>query len=100
MEEMQTLSQCYSLQPSALNRAKSIWETDMHYVWLIPLDSLKCHFVIITLLHVQLALQLQQRTHCVACIKHSRELFLCGRRNLSSRQQLKDINIDGIQWKA
>lgn len=88
---------CYSLQSSTLNCAKSIWEIDTHYVWLIPLDSLKCHFVIITLSHLQLALQLQQRTHCVACIKHSREHFLCGRRNLSSRQQLKDINIESIE---
>lgn len=59
----------YSVLSSTLNRAKSIWESDMQYVWHIPLDSLKCHFVISTLLHLQLPLQLQQRTHCAMRIK-------------------------------
>lgn len=72
----------------------------MQHVWLIPLDSLKCHFVISTLSHSQLALQLQQRTHCILCIKYSGEHFLSGRHNLSSRQQLKDINIESVELEV
>lgn len=93
-EIQSSLSQCYSPKSLTLNCAKSIREIDMQYVWLIPLDSLKCHFVISTLSHLQLALQLQQRTHCIVCVKYSREHFLCGGRNLSSRQHSKDINIE------
>lgn len=36
-----------------------MWETDMQYVWLIPFDSLKGHFVISTLSRLQRALHAQ-----------------------------------------
>lgn len=35
-----------------------------------------------------------------ACRKHSGAHFSCGRYNLSSRQQLKDTNIGGIEQRA
>lgn len=70
------------------------------YVCLIPLDSLKCHFVISSLALTAWLTTQAKGSLCGVCRKHSRAHFSCGRHNLSSRQQLKDINTGSIQQRA
>lgn len=77
--------------PQHLAAPGSFRKNDMQSVPLIPLDSLKCHFVISLVSHFQLALQLQQRAHCIVRIKYSREQFF---------YVTRAICLPGSSWKT